>query len=96
MTSQTWGPNPIGLKETLGAQPAPASHEVISVSHGWDMFLFSPSMGTISELLQDGSARPWGEMDGIPRIWMIYDDLRWFDVVDFISIQHMQRKDGRP
>lgn len=26
---------------------------VISVSHGWDMFLFSPSMGTISELLQE-------------------------------------------
>ena len=28
--------------------------EVISVSHGWDMFIFSPSMGTITDLIQDG------------------------------------------
>ena len=57
MKGQTLDQNPMGLQETRGAPP-PASHEVISVSHGWDMFLFSPSMGTISELLQDG---PCGE-----------------------------------
>ena len=75
---------------------APASHEVISVSHGWDMFLFSPSMGTISELLQDRSVlvgRKGWDSQNLDDAHLIQDDLGWFSMVyiykiSLISIQH--------